>query len=627
MKLSTNMKKWLLAGVMVSALALSGCYMAPDQGALDNTNNLTVGSNTLPFNSIAPLPTNVPTPVPTAVPTANTGSIGQVDWDQNWGTTVTLAPNVVKPNVGQTVTLPPVNTNTATARPVTMTPKPTAAPTSSTLKSGSSGSEVKEMQQRLKELKYYTGSVDGDFGAGTEAAVREFQQNNGLTVDGKAGKKTLEAMFSYYAVPKASTGAKVTVKPTTATATRKPTATAVPTVSDNTYLQLNASGTKVRQMQERLISLGYLSGKADGKFGAATQAAVVAFQDRNGLWDDGIAGPDTLRLLFSSKAKKASSVAASIGETLEEGSKGNAVRSLQRKLIALGYLKGTADGSFGAATKAAVIAFQKNNDLTADGRAGTGTLNKLYSKDVVSAGGSDSSSDNATSTGYTTLKDGDEGASVKKLQQKLKQLGYYTGSVDGSYGTGTENAVRAFQRANKLTVDGKAGPTTQRLLYGGNATAADTSSTLETGDSGSRVRELQQALYELGYYQASINGYYDKNTSNAVREFQINNGLSVDGKAGKKTLELLYSPYARASGNEAVSYNTVMMGDKGEDVVMVQQLLKKLGYSNRDATGEFDQNTKDALIKFQKKNGISPADGIAGPATQSKLFSKNAIKN
>jgi len=627
MKLSSNMKKWLLAGVMVSALALTGCYMAPDQGALDDTNNLTVGNNTLPFNSIAPLPTDVPTPVPTAVPTVNTGSIGQVDWDQNWGTTVTLAPNVVQPNIGVTVTLPPVNTTT-TSRPATMTPKPTAAPTSSTLKTGSSGSEVKEMQQRLKELKYYTGSVDGDFGAGTEAAVREFQQNNGLTVDGKAGKKTLDALFSYYAVPKTSTsGSKVTVKPSTSTATQRPSATAVPTVSDNTYLQLNASGTKVRQMQERLISLGYLAGNADGKFGEATEAAVKAFQNRNGLWDDGIAGPDTLRLLYSSSAKRASSLAASIGETLEEGSEGSAVRALQRKLIALGYLSGSADGDFGAATKAAVIEFQKNNGLTADGKAGTSTLNKLYSGNAVSANGSSSSSDSASSTGYTTLKDGSEGSSVKKLQQKLKQLGYYTGSVDGKYGAGTEAAVSAFQRANKLTVDGKAGPTTQRLLYGGNAANADTSSTLETGDSGSRVRELQQALYELGYYQATIHGTYDKNTSNAVREFQINNGLSVDGKAGKKTLELLYSPYARASGNEAVSYNTVMLGDKGEDVVMVQQLLYKLGYSNRKATGEFDQETKDALIKFQKKNGISPQDGIAGPTTQSKLFSSSAIKN
>lgn len=632
MKLSTNTKKWLLAGVVVSALALSGCYMAPDQGALDDTNNLTVGNNTLPFNSIAPLPTNVPTPVPTPVPTAHTGSIGQVNWDDNWGTVVTTPPsNVVKPgtNFGQTVTLPPVNNN-ATTRPATVTPKPPQA-TSSTLKNGSSGSEVKEMQQRLKELKYYTGSVDGDFGAGTEAAVREFQQNNGLTVDGKAGKKTLDALYSYYAVPKASNGTKVTTKPSSSSsATARPSsATAVPTVSDNTYLQLNASGSKVKQMQERLISLGYLAGSADGDFGEATEAAVKAFQKRNGLWDDGIAGPDTLRLLYSSSAKRANSVAAAIGDTLEEGSEGTAVRTLQRKLIALGYLKGSADGSFGPTTKAAVIAFQQRNGLTADGRAGSATLNRLYSENAISADGSSSSSssDGSSSTGYTTLKDGSEGADVKKLQQKLKQLGYYSGSVDGKYGAGTASAVSAFQSANRLTVDGKAGPATQRLLFGGNASSANTSSTLESGDSGSAVSQLQHALYELGYYQASINGKYDKNTANAVREFQINNGLSVDGKAGKKTLELVYSAYAKPSAAESANYTTVMMGDKGEDVVQVQEALYRLGYSSRRATGEFDQATKDALIKFQKKNGLSPQDGIAGPATQSKLFSKNAIKN
>lgn len=61
-------------------------------------------------------------------------------------------------------------------------------------KKGSSGAMVTQIQTKLKSWGYYTGSVDGVYGSGTERAVRAFQQKNGLTVDGKAGAQTLAAM-------------------------------------------------------------------------------------------------------------------------------------------------------------------------------------------------------------------------------------------------------------------------------------------------------------------------------------------------------------------------------------------------------------------------------------------------
>ena len=61
-------------------------------------------------------------------------------------------------------------------------------------KKGSSGAVVTQIQTKLKCWGYYTGSVDGVYGSGTERAVRAFQQKNGLTVDGKAGDQTLAAM-------------------------------------------------------------------------------------------------------------------------------------------------------------------------------------------------------------------------------------------------------------------------------------------------------------------------------------------------------------------------------------------------------------------------------------------------
>ena len=64
----------------------------------------------------------------------------------------------------------------------------------------------------------------------------------------------------------------------------------------------------------------------------------------------------------------------------------------------------------------------------------------------------------------TTLKPGDSGAQVKRLQRALKQLGYTVGKIDGDYGTSTQTAVQAFQKASKLTADGVLGTKTLLAL-------------------------------------------------------------------------------------------------------------------------------------------------------------------
>ena len=69
---------------------------------------------------------------------------------------------------------------------------------------GSSGDTVRQIQTKLKQWGYYTGSVDGIYGSGTEKAVRYFQQKNGLAVDGKCGAQTLAALGISSAAPKSS---------------------------------------------------------------------------------------------------------------------------------------------------------------------------------------------------------------------------------------------------------------------------------------------------------------------------------------------------------------------------------------------------------------------------------------
>ena len=88
-----------------------------------------------------------------------------------------------------------------------------------------------------------------------------------------------------------------------------------------------------------------------------------------------------------------------------------------------------------------------------------------------------------------------------------------------------------------------AGPTTQRLLYGGTSESGSYSK-LQVGSSGSAVKRLQYALYELKYYDGNITGEFDTATQNAVMVFQELNGLEIDGIAGQDTQRKLFSSNA-----------------------------------------------------------------------------------
>lgn len=639
----SNMKKNIIRtlGIMIvllMCLTLAGCYTPPDDIS-DGTNNLTVGSSNLPFLTLVPTNTvAVETPKPQEGGNDGNGNVTVITIapvQQIWGPDSTVSLNTDDggndapertPSIGGITVITEEPEETKTSKPVEITPTPTP----NSIQLGWNGQEVRDLQKRLKELGFYSGSVDGDFGAATDAAVKAFQKANGLAADGKAGKKTLEKMNSAGAVTakQAAEGnngtGTVNNKPT---ATPKPRATATPNLSRDYYLRLGNSGSKVTTMQKRLIELGWLGGKADGEFGTATETALKAFQKKAGVWDDGVAGPDTLKLLYSNNAPRSSSTKASIGETLEKGSEGSEVRSLQTRLKKLGYLSGSVDGSYGVSTEAAVIAFQRNNGLKADGKAGTSTLNKLYSDDAVNAKGSPINTGNGngntdtsqvSSTGYTTLTEGDKGSAVKKLQQRLKDRGYYNGSVDGSFGSGTTAAVMAFQQQNNLRVDGKAGPATQRALYQSNGSGV-TYATLREGDTGSAVKNLQYTLYELGYYDSSVDGKYGTTTADAVRAFQIRNKLSpVDGVAGNKTLQKLYSSDAVSATARTNDYAKLKKGDKGDDVVLMQDCLEQQGYLAK-VTGEFDNATVKAVKKFQSDHGLK-ATGEADQATLVLLY-------
>jgi peptidoglycan hydrolase-like protein with peptidoglycan-binding domain len=544
----------LLLGV---AVVLSSCYVEPDR-IVDDSNGLTIGTEGQNFDIVI---TSPPPATPTPTPTEASQQINWADWDFSSDTATN------QPSTGVQPTSASGSTATATvASGTSATPTPTVQNTTtdnSILKSGSTGTAVKQLQQRLKELGYYTGSVDGSYGAATVQAVKDFQTINSLTADGVAGTKTQDAAYGKYAIPKSSSTSGSTSGTTTAApTTNSPTTTNTYTNGKtNLYLRLGSTGDQVKILQNRLIYLGYLAGTADGTFAETTEAAVVAFQSRNGLTADGVAGPETLEKLYSTTARKASSVVAYLG-SLRLGMNGDGVRAMQSRLKTLNYYSGSVDGDFGQNTYAAVVSFQTTNGLTADGVAGKETLNLLYSGTGTSSGSTDGTSnstatdpatygESASSTGYKTMSSTNSppAANVKALQTSLSSLGYYTGTLDGKYGSGTTTAVMNYQASNGLRVTGTAGPAMQRMLYGGTA-ATGSYAKLQSGSTGADVRNLQYTLYELKFYDGEITGVFDEATENAVRDFQDVNGLTVDGVAGQDTLRKLYSSSAEALSSE-----------------------------------------------------------------------------
>jgi peptidoglycan hydrolase-like protein with peptidoglycan-binding domain len=442
-----------------------------------------------------------------------------------------------------------------------------------------------------------------------------------------------------------------------ATPTPIPETTIEPEATKYPVLQFGDTGTFVTALQEALTELRYYKNTVDGKYGSGTKTAVLAFEKKNKLEQDGIADPDLLYLLFEGKPRNyggyrrtVKTVPPIYGIPLKYGNKGERVKQLQTRLQELGYFDGDITGTFNGATRTALKAFQKKMGIQADGVATTDVQTILYSASALSAAITVTPSPTITATiapPSDTVRKGDTGQDVKQVQRMLTSLGYYTGKIDGKFGVGTYEAVLAFQTKNSLTADGICGSVTIEALFGGEANYSggtptstpkpttqiviteDTVTVVQSGSIGIAVRNIQTRLDDLGYYISRKDGVYLDEDIAAVEAFQQVNGLKVDGIAGYETQKLLFSTKAKsspvnASAEEGVSqYTSLRYGDTGTAVTEMQEKLIALGYLAGDADGKYGLATKAAVIKFQRENTLV-RDGIAGYKTLSALYSSDA---
>ncbi len=272
------------------------------------------------------------------------------------------------------------------------------------------------------------------------------------------------------------------------------------------------------------------------------------------------------------------------------------IPAIHSRLMELGYMEADEPSAIYSETTAqAVKLFERKNGFEMDG------VLTQYEYDLLM-------SDEAAKYSVSL---GDEGTDVSELQRRLVELGYLQ-DVTGEFGIYTQKAVKAFQKANNLSVDGTIGQETREMLYSDEAKAK----ALSYGDTAEILKTYQERLKKLNYYNGAINGIFNSELRDAVKAFQNKNGLIADGAIGATTAELLMSDEAQPS-----SYS---LGDSGDMVKKIQQRLVELKYMT-GATGYFGENTETAVKRFQTINGLK-ADGKIGEKTLEVLFSDGAKK-
>jgi N-acetylmuramoyl-L-alanine amidase len=145
---------------------------------------------------------------------------------------------------------------------------------------------------------------------------------------------------------------------------------------------------------------------------------------------------------------------------------------------------------------------------------------------------------------------------------------------------------------------------------------------LRLGDAGAAVRDLQQRLQSIGYrIPAGTRGTYDEATADAVRVFQTDRRIRVDGICGPETWGRLVE--AGFQLGDRTLYQTSPM-QRGDDVLTLQHRLNKLGIDAGREDGIFGPDTEHALVEFQAGVGLI-ADGISGPETIRALARVDAL--
>ncbi len=499
---------------------------------------------------------------------------------------------------------------------------------------GDANEAVTALQQKLYDLSYYTGKIDGVYGDTTAVAVLSFQADHGLTQTGDADAETQRLLFS------------VRYRP----------------------LRLGSMGRDVQLLQARLTELGYYDGKISGTYLPATQQAVYTFQLCSGETPTGLADEDTQTLLYTPDAiafeeaqqTLPEATAAPTPEMLDEvprtpsptvpyekklkyESKGPLVKTLQQRLTDLGYYSGNISGNFLGHTRNAVKAFQEKNALTVDGVVGEATWNALFNDPDVRLPHDDPKPTPApTPVPYAITVD-------------------VNNQVTMVYGLDENGEYTRLVRQMLCSTGKKATPSDvgEWVLSGRNARGCTFPQWGGHAFYWTKINDsiaFHSVLYADPYDSMSlkVNSYKSlgKRASHGCIRLTLNDAKWIYQNIGKGTVvtiteDLPADPERRAAlklpgldtscmrpiatptptaAPEYVSgaqppqpFRTLKKNSKGEDVFWLQSKLQELGYYQGYVSGTYLDGTVKAVKAFQKDHGLS-ADGTAGEKTLLKIY-------
>jgi len=325
----------------------------------------------------------------------------------------------------------------------------------------------------------------------------------------------------------------------------------------------------VRNAQSTLNRLGYSAGPEDGMMGPSTRSAIRTFQADHALAVDG-------RLTRGLFAMMQAEQSGGQNQAVSTGLISNVQSELRKRGYDIAVVSGTVD----PATESAIRAYQQQSGMRVDGRASDSLLARLRSSQ---------GSDDVQSTRYL----------VRTVQTELNDLGYNAGPADGVYGPTTRSAVRAYQADNNLPVTGEV---SQSLV-----TSLQREGSGNTAEREGREMALaiEQELAKRGYATGQVDGVVDAQTRAAVRTYQSDAGLRIDGLVDAALLAELRDD----DGDQA---------DHRQLVADIQVELNRLGYNAGPPDGTFGPTTRRAIVTYQSDMGL-PVTGEASPRLLDRL--------
>lgn len=425
-----------------------------------------------------------------------------------------------------------------------------AAPTG-TLKVGSKGADVLDLQQKLVAGGFLEESyATGFFGPNTEEAVKKYQASNDITQTGIVSDLTIDSLYSGNAI------------------------------DTSLVLEDGDSGTNVTKLQKALNSLGFLGESyITGTYGEITENAVKRFQGAYDINQTGVAAQKTLEKLNS----LTDITKIDTSRVYRVGDDDAGVKAMQQRLCNLGFLESKyVTGYFGAITVAAVKSFQKANNIPQTGTVAEMTINVLNSTSAKTSTTS-SASDLIAKPG--TLRLGDSGTKVKNLQKNLKTLGYFSGDATGTFGDKTKEAVIKFQKAHSLTADGIA---TEKTLSKISASIS-AKSAKPSSSSG-----------------ATVSGYTSANTS------LINSALSSLSESELAEVRLLARLIKREVGGKSyrcqLAVGSVVMNRVKRSKISVREVIfAKNQFSTANSTLDSEAySTSNYYAAIEAYMGVKP---------------------